>query len=57
MSAVSDVTKRSGEDAIDPSKAPLLDHLVELRKRLIWSLVAVGARQTQSRAGAGECKR
>ena len=57
MSAVSDVTKRSGEDAIDPSKAPLLDHLVQLRKRLIWSLVAVGARQTQSRAGAGECKR
>jgi sec-independent protein translocase protein TatC len=31
-----------GQDEIDASKAPLLDHLTELRKRLIWSLVAVG---------------
>jgi sec-independent protein translocase protein TatC len=28
---------------IDDSKAPLLDHLIELRKRLLWSLVGVGA--------------
>ncbi len=27
---------------IDDSKAPLLDHLVELRRRLIWSFVALG---------------
>jgi sec-independent protein translocase protein TatC len=40
---VSDVTKRPGQEEIDASKAPLLDHLVELRKRLIWSLAAVGA--------------
>ncbi len=31
------------DDDIDASKAPLLDHLIELRKRLIWSLVAVFA--------------
>ena len=28
---------------IEASKAPLLDHLIELRSRLIWSLTAVGA--------------
>ncbi|MFM9851391.1 MAG: twin-arginine translocase subunit TatC [Sphingomonadaceae bacterium] len=27
---------------IDESKAPLLDHLIELRSRLIWSFVALG---------------
>lgn len=27
---------------IDQSKAPLLDHLIELRRRLIWSLLALG---------------
>jgi sec-independent protein translocase protein TatC len=25
---------------IDESKAPLLDHLIELRTRLLWSLAA-----------------
>lgn len=36
------MTERSPEDeaAIDATKAPLLDHLVELRKRLIHSVVA-----------------
>jgi sec-independent protein translocase protein TatC len=29
------------EAEIEASKAPLLEHLTELRKRLIWSLVAV----------------
>lgn len=29
------------EDDIDASKAPLGDHLVELRRRLLWSLVAI----------------
>ena len=33
---------RAGQDDIDASKAPLIDHLVELRQRLIWSLVAIG---------------
>jgi sec-independent protein translocase protein TatC len=40
---VSEITERQGQDDIDASKAPLLDHLVELRQRLIWSLIAVGA--------------
>jgi len=39
---VNDVTKRPGQEEIDASKAPLFDHLIELRQRLIWSLVAVG---------------
>ena len=28
------------EAAIDATKAPLMDHLIELRRRLIWSLLA-----------------
>ena len=28
---------------IDDTRAPLMDHLVELRRRLIWSFVALGA--------------
>ena len=28
-------------DDIDASKAPLIEHLIELRRRLIWSLLAV----------------
>lgn len=43
MSADNEVTERSGQEGIDASKAPLLDHLFELRQRLIWSLIAVGA--------------
>jgi len=39
---MSDVVERPGQDDIDASKAPLIDHLVELRSRLIWSLVAIG---------------
>jgi sec-independent protein translocase protein TatC len=39
---VDEVTERPGQDDIDASKAPLLEHLVELRQRLIWSLAAVG---------------
>jgi len=34
--------KRDGQDDIDASKAPLMEHLIELRQRLIWSLLAVG---------------
>jgi sec-independent protein translocase protein TatC len=39
---LTEVSERPGQDEIDASKAPLLDHLVELRQRLIWSLIAVG---------------
>lgn len=36
-----DVTKREGQDEIESSKAPLMDHLIELRQRLIYALIAV----------------
>ena len=39
---MNDLINRPGQDDIDATKAPLLDHLVELRQRLIWSLIAVG---------------
>jgi sec-independent protein translocase protein TatC len=32
--------EQDDEDAIEATKAPLLDHLIELRKRLIWSILA-----------------
>ncbi len=32
--------KRSGQDEIDASKAPLMDHLIELRQRLIYAVAA-----------------
>lgn len=32
--------KREGQDEIDASRAPLLDHLIELRQRMIYSLAA-----------------
>ena len=31
------------DDELDTSRAPLLDHLIELRRRLIWSFVSLGA--------------
>jgi sec-independent protein translocase protein TatC len=34
------VDKRPGQDEIDASKAPLMDHLIELRQRLVYSLGA-----------------
>ena len=30
------------DDEIDDSRAPLMDHIIELRKRLIWSFAALG---------------
>ena len=42
MSQADDI-KRPGQADIDASQAPLMDHLIELRKRLIYSLVAVFA--------------
>ncbi len=38
-----DPSQRDGHDDIEASKAPLLEHLAELRQRLIWSLLALGA--------------
>jgi sec-independent protein translocase protein TatC len=35
-----DTVSREGHDEIEASKAPLLDHLIELRQRLIYSLLA-----------------
>jgi len=32
----------SEEDEVEASRAPLLDHLIELRSRLIYSLIAIG---------------
>jgi sec-independent protein translocase protein TatC len=31
------------EDELEDTRAPLLEHLIELRKRLIWSFLALGA--------------
>ncbi|HKD20614.1 MAG TPA: twin-arginine translocase subunit TatC [Rhizomicrobium sp.] len=39
MSAISP----EDEAAIEATKAPLMEHLVELRKRIVWSLVSFGA--------------
>jgi len=33
--------KREGQDEIDASKAPLMDHLIELRQRLIYTLISI----------------
>lgn len=32
---------RDGYDEVDESKAPLIEHLIELRQRLIWSVIAL----------------
>ena len=40
---MTDDTKRPGQEEIDASKAPLLDHLIELRKRLIYALLSFAA--------------
>ena len=31
----------SDEEDIEATKAPLIEHLIELRRRLIWSLLAI----------------
>ena len=36
----SDELKKDGQDEIDASRAPLIEHLTELRQRLIYSLMA-----------------
>jgi sec-independent protein translocase protein TatC len=39
---VQESVKREGHDEIEASKAPLMDHLIELRQRLIYALIGVG---------------
>ena len=34
--------EREGQDEIEASKAPLMDHLIELRQRLIYALIGIG---------------
>ena len=36
------VKQREGHEEIEASKAPLIDHLIELRQRLIYALIGVG---------------
>jgi sec-independent protein translocase protein TatC len=38
---VTDLESTEADD-LDKSKAPLLDHLIELRRRLLWSVVTLG---------------
>ena len=33
-------SESDGQDTIDAVKAPFLDHLIELRQRLVWALGA-----------------
>lgn len=37
-----ETVNREGHDEIEASKAPLMDHLIELRQRLIYALMGVG---------------
>lgn len=41
QAAMEDAALPPPESEIDQSKAPLLDHLIELRRRLLWSLLAL----------------
>jgi sec-independent protein translocase protein TatC len=36
------VSAAADEEGLDETKAPLMDHLIELRRRLIWCAVALG---------------
>ena len=38
---MSDADPRPAEEEVDASKAPLMDHLIELRRRLLWSFGAL----------------
>lgn len=38
---MTDIERGSEPDELDRSKAPLLDHLIELRRRLLWSFATV----------------
>ena len=41
-------TAKEGQDEIEVSKAPLMDHLIELRQRLIYALIGIGLRPPSS---------
>ena len=41
MADTTELPPPAAEDELKGSEAPLLDHLIELRKRLIYSLLAV----------------
>ena len=43
MTVNDDADIRPGQDDIDASKAPLMEHLVELRQRLIYAVLALAA--------------
>lgn len=45
---------QSVDDDVEASRAPLLDHLIELRNRLIWCLVAIAAAAGISFGFAGQ---
>ncbi|HXG79372.1 MAG TPA: twin-arginine translocase subunit TatC [Methyloceanibacter sp.] len=38
---MNEAPERDERDEIEASKAPLIEHLIELRRRLIWSLLAI----------------
>src|SRR5690349_11761814 len=38
---MTDLDRSNAVDELDPSKAPLLDHLIELRRRLLWSFATL----------------
>jgi sec-independent protein translocase protein TatC len=39
---VQETVNREGHDEIEASKAPLMDHLIELRQRMIYALTGIG---------------
>ena len=41
MTSENENDKTAAADEVEASRAPLLDHLLELRSRIIWSLVAI----------------
>ena len=36
-----ETVKRDGHDEVEASKAPLMDHLIELRQRMIYALIGI----------------
>src|SRR5208337_1874217 len=44
----------NNQDEIEQSKAPLIEHLIELRKRLIYCVIALGVAFTFSYGFAGD---
>src|SRR6185295_13191423 len=40
--AMQETVNREGQDEIEASKAPLMEHLIELRQRMIYALIGIG---------------